>query len=485
MTDKPSLSVCIVKCDIYTFLFAYEGRVSYMEARQEVQLLSDLRLLEKWLDVYISEDKQRGFVATLDLSKIKHKGAYTKFWSLDEKEMLLQLTDGARKPLTNVYLSLNAFEQDAEGKIYRRVKNLAQIRNIGIDLDCYKIGLSPDETIERLKQMIFDGTVPNPNLVIHSGNGIQLVYGIYRGLPPTAQMKWLVMDTTKQLTEYFTALGADFNAISLERVFRLPGTFNVKPGRSKKLTRAEIWSREEYSINDLRGYCKPYERRERVYKPQKEKGKVKTLPLLKTQGNTLRALNTARLGDFLKLIDLRKGNIDNRNVLTYDYAFTLGLTGISEQGVIVATLQVNDLFNDPQPVKEATRTAKSGYEDACKYWEAYKANDYCQIGLDRRLIKPKRNTTLIRHHAITEEEQEHLATVIGKEESYNRKVEKRRKNGMRTMKQYNDERMQQKLSKIGQLKELMEQHPNASQRKLADLMGVGKSTLNRLIKGLK
>lgn len=465
----------------YTFFIVRE-RVSEMEARlKQPDILSDIRLLEKWLDVYISEDKQRGFVATLDLSKIKHKdGPYTKFWSLDEKEMLLRLTDGSKTPLTNVYLSLNAFEQDAEGKIYRRVKNLAQIRNVGIDLDCYKLGLSPAEAIEQLKQLIFSGKVPNPNLVIHSGNGVQLIYGLQGGLPPSSQLKWLVMDTTKQLAELLTPLGADFNAISLERVFRLPGTFNVKPGRTKKLTQAEIWNREEYSINTLREFCSPYERRERVRKPRKPKGEVKALPLLKTQGNTLRALNTARLGDFLKLIELRKGNIENRNVLTYDYAFTLGLTGISENGAVVATLQVNELFTDPQSTKEATRTALRGYEDACRYWEAFKENGYRQHGLDRLLIKPKKNTTLIRHHAITEEEQEHLATIIGKVESYARKVEKRRKNGMRTMQQYNDERANKKNKLLEEVKTLKE--AGLKQKDIAEKLGITKARVSQLLK---
>jgi len=78
-----------------------------------------------------------------------------------------------------VYLSLNAFEYGS-----RTTKALKQIRNIGVDIDCYKVNVSISKALEEIKQLIIKGKIPNPNLVIFSGRGLQLVYSISGGAAP-------------------------------------------------------------------------------------------------------------------------------------------------------------------------------------------------------------------------------------------------------------------------------------------------------------
>lgn len=434
--------------------------------------------LDEWIDCYINDGKQRGYVATLDLSKIKYDYAYTKFWGGNDKQQLYALTDGSRAPMTNVFLSLNAFD----GK-QRRVSSLQQIRNIGIDLDCYKLGIEPAAAIECVKELIYVGKLPNPNVIIRSGNGVQLAYSIAGGLPPTVQMKWLALYITNQLSERLVDLGADFAANTLERVFRLPGTYNVKPGKPKRLVTAEVWRKLEYNLDELLEYCKPLDASKRRVPRSKPKGERIALPLLKTQGNTLRSLNTGRLNDFLKLIELRAGNIELRNVLTYDYAFTLALTNSSEAAVIYATQQINDLLDDPQPIKEVMRTAKNAYKDARKFWTEFAKNDFKQIGLPRDLIKPKKTATLIKQYQITEAEQAEMHVTIAAAVKYDRKIAKRRDNGMSSREQYLAEQQARTSEVEKNVQKLLAE--GLKQKQIAIELNLTAARVSQIVKRLK
>lgn len=434
-------------------------------------------LLEEWHESYISPSKQRGFVATLDLSFKKYKYAYESYWGLNDKGKLVAISNRKEKRLTNVFLSLNAFESK-NGQLKRRVDHLAQIRNIGVDIDCYKVGLSVEQATEKIKALIYQFKMPNPNLFIRSGNGIQLIYSIENGAAPTDQIKWLTTYITTQLTASVMALGADFSAITLERVFRLPGTYNEKPNKPKKIVEVEIWRQLEYSLQDLYEYCTPYDR-------SKNKTKVIPLPGYKTHGNHVKALNLARCSDFIKIVEIRNGDIDKRNVLTYDYCFSLTLNDLSLLEVTEAARQLDSSFNTPQKPNTVKRTAKSAYNDATAFWKAFSENGYIMKGLDKNLIKPKKHTTLIDHHDITDQEQTFLTAIINATEKYNRKVAKRRAAGIKERSEYERDRQAQKNSRLEELRVLKEQKPKAKQQELADLLGVSLPTVKKYIAQLK
>lgn len=433
-------------------------------------------LLEEWHESYISDSKQRGFVATLDLSFKKYNYPYQSYWGLNDKGKLVAIANRNEKRLTNVFLSLNAFEPK-NGQLKRRVDHLAQIRNIGVDIDCYKVGLSVDEAIEKLKTLIYQSKMPNPNLLIRSGNGIQLIYSIENGAAPTDQIKWLTSYITTQLTANVMILGADFSTNTLERVFRLPGTYNEKPNKPKKIVEVEIWRQLEYSLQELYEYCTPYER-------SKVKTKVIPLPGYKTHGNHVKALNLARCSDFIKIVEIRNGDIDKRNVLTYDYCFALTLNDLSQLEVVEAAKQFDGSFNTPQKINTVKRTAKSAYKDATTFWKAFSDNGYSMRGLDKNLIKPKKNSTLIDHHDITDHEQAFLNVIIDASEKYNRKVSKRRAAGVKERSEYEKDRQQDKLDKLEQLRRLKEKHPKATQKELADLIGVTVRSIRNYLKEL-
>lgn len=436
-------------------------------------------LISKWSDCYITSEKNVGMVATLDLSKIAYNEPKQFFWTYESLGKLLSITE-REKPYTNIYLSLNAF-REVNGQMKRSANNLAQIRNVGIDLDCYKLGISPDQCKEELFQLIARSKLPNPNLVINSGNGVQLIYSIQGGAAPTNEIKWLTMYITRELTGQLIDLGADYQTCTLERVFRLPYTLNKKEGYPTKLVTAEIWNYKEWHLNELMDYVKPY-------KPMKKRSKLRTVTPLKgyKKGTrTLTQMNMARANDILNLVHIRNGEIENRNILTYDYAFALTLgSDMSRLEVLTATFQLDSSFTSSQKKNVLKTTVKSAYERATKFWRAYEENNYSMRGLDSNLVKPKQTRTIIRQQAITAAEMEFLEVLIGKEEKERRRTDKRRDQGQKPMEQYNAERAEKVNSNLEQLRKLKKNNPKASQRKLAEMMGVSKSYINKLIKEL-
>ena len=436
---------------------------------------SQSQLIEQWHECYVSPTKNHGMVAVLDL----HKEPQTFWYSLNTLGKLEAITH-RNEPYSNVYLSLNAFKM-INGSVKRKASYLAQIRNIGIDLDCYKLGISSADCKEQLNILIAQGKIPNPNLLINSGNGVQLIYSIQGGAAPTEEIKWLVMYITRELTGQLIHLGADYQCCTLERVFRLPNTLNKKINKPTKLVTTEIWNKQEWTLNELMDYVEPY-------KPTAKRSKLRTVTPLrgfKKGMRTLPQLNMARANDLLNLVQLRKGYIENRNILCYDYAFALSLgSDMSRSEIHTAVVQLDASFTSQQKRNVLKSTVKSACDGAEKFWKAYTANGYSIKGLEKTLIKPKRATTIINDHAITDAEQQELDVLIGKDEILRRKYEKRRENGIKKREDYLKECAEKTDNKLERLRELKQANPKASQRKLAEMLGISKSHINRLIKEL-
>lgn len=435
-------------------------------------------VIDGWHEVYISDKKARGYVATLDLSRKYYDHAHTEFWGRNDAARLIDITEREwRHAYRNTYLSLNAFQAGADGIIRRKENHLAQIRNIGLDIDCYNVGLTAEEAAEKIHDMIAKSEIPNPNLLIWSGNGLQLIYSIEGGAAPTDGMKWLARYITTQLVGKTAGIGADYACGDLARVFRLPGTINEKPGKKKRRVGVEIWRRLEYTVSELYAYCEPYKR-------QNVQGKVLYLPDIKAGGNSVKALNLARANDLIRLVEIRGGAIENRNMMTYDYCVALALNDLSEKQVIAAAQQFDARFDSPQKLQTVKRTARSAYKAAREYWKAYAENGYKKHGLEQSLVKPKKNRTIIDQQGITSEEMTEMTTLIDKDEKYKRKVAKRRAAGSVTMAEYNSSRAAQKADRAAELLKLKEQYPKANQKELATFMGVSDRTIRNLLKEL-
>lgn len=441
-----------------------------LEQRHGTNIISD------WPEAFMNRNKYRGKIAVMTLEKIKRKTtARHDFYHNGQAAWMLKNHQGE----TNTYISLNAFGETA-GVLERKESNVVQIRCIGIDVDCYSVGMTVEQAEREIYKLVVSGVLPNPNLLIYSGNGLQVVYSIEGGVP--AKLSWLTKDITAQLALKTSHIGSDMSCIDIARVFRMPGTVNEKPGKGRKETSCSLWRQAEYDLSELYAYCEPFKKRTQT---TQEPLKPKPIPKQGDMGYKLLTLNQNRLTDFYKLIELRNGNIEMRNILTYDFAFILSLMTEDEHEVVIQTQKFNTNYDDPQPISEVARTASRAFKDGREFWTAYLNNGYTMLGLTKDrdgLKKPKNNSTIIREQSITADEMKHLSTLISKEESYSRKVAKRRAQGIVARSEYDAGRLSKKAERQAKIQEALQQQPKLSQRELGRLLDVSPVTIGRDLK---
>ena len=421
--------------------------------------------IEIWHDCYVSDSKITGFVCTFRLSDKKHI-----FYGLNDLQYLIA---EANKHNKDVYLSLNAFEHGS-----RTADKLKQIRNIGVDIDCYKLNISVEQAIEEVKKLIYAAKIPNPNLLIYSGRGIQLIYSISGGASP--KMAYLTKYITSQYIALLAHLGADTSGTDVTRVLRLPYSVNSKNGKQVEV---EIWRTLEYHLEELYSYCTPLAARRKLSKQRK--GTLVTLPSQRGL-KSLYSLNTARKNDLDTLVVLRNGDIEKRNVLTYIYAYTVALLLKNKEQTLAFSHQMNDRLADPQKKTEVNRTAGNAYDDAMEFFDAYVERGFKMWYKQNDGIKrPMKNATVIEELDITADEMKQFGTIInGVEKQARNTIYQRKKRGSVTRNEYKEQQQERTEDKLWQLQKAMERHPEYSNVKLGQLLGISESYVRKLKKQL-
>ncbi|WP_319618478.1 AsnC family protein [Bacillus cereus group sp. BfR-BA-01700] len=424
--------------------------------------------IDSWYECYLSERKKSGYVVTIDLSNEQHKQIW---YGLRDLKHLLKASE---RGLKDVYLSLNAFEHGS-----RKTADLKQIRNIGVDLDFYKIGLSKEYVIKQLHDLVYSQSLPCPNIIMN-GRGVQLVYSISGGAAP--QMAYLTQYITNHFVKMLMPLGADGSCSDLSRVFRLPYSTHGKTGQTITV---DLWTDREYSLQELYEYVPPLEKKRKT----KRKGSLTTLPARKGVMD-LYSLNTKRKADLELIVEMRNGVIENRNDLTYIYSFTTALIVKNQAATLEMTFQLNEKLADPQPKKEIERTAKNAYKDAMVFFDEFAKNDYKRFGLPNNIIKPMRNDTVIRKLNIdfTQHEKEKMSTLIDKVEKQRRNTIKqreiRREKGVVTREEYLTKSAEQTDKQLDRLKEILNKVKKPKWKEIAKELGVSERHLRRLRKQL-
>ncbi len=463
--DKPF--VCSFVCFLSLLL---EGEL-IMNEKAEEYIGHQPRLIEEWHQCYLNEHKKLGYVATLKMPE-----GHQRFWGLNDVDNLLLYSKKHQK--SDVYLSLNGF---AYGD--RSVSSMMQGRNIGIDVDPPKLGLAVKDAVEKLKQYVMQGRIPNPNLIIYSGGGIQPIYTIAGGASP--KMGYLMHYITIQYISLLRKIGSDPAASDLARMLRMPGTVNTKYGVEVKV---EIWRQLEYSLQDLYEFCTPIEQAQK--RGKRRKGSIAVFTG-KEGVKTLYSLNAARVSDLQKLVELREGDLTGcRNTFIYIYSFTvcLFLKSRVDTGDFIQPIleQIYSRTDKPMKKSEINATIKSACDDAIEFMEAFAANEFSMRGLPRTLIKPMKNDTVIDKLGITDDEMKAMRTVISatvkRERNTESKRNKRREIGIRPRADYNEERKEQMEDKLWQLQQAIGRYPNLSNRKLAALLAVSEGYIRKLKK---
>jgi hypothetical protein len=378
----------------------------------------------------------------------------------------------------DVYFSQNTFFIP-----FRRIENIRQLRSLYIDIDFYNVdwlkGLQPFQVLELLKMDEFNKSIPEPNIVIFSGNGIVLIW-LLEPVPSQALPLWNAVQ--RYLHRQLQSYGADSKALDATRVFRVAGTINSKNGATVS---AEFLKKERYSLREIqRDYLQELNDAD---KPKKKKGRPSKI----VQLFNIHRLYYARLMDLIKLLELRNYDVVGyREIILFLYRYwSCCYTGDTEKALQDA-LDINAMFTVPLSENEvirATRSAEKMYYKTMdeKEREEAKKRGYPDAGYNYS------NKKLIELLDITEEEQRHLSTIIGANEKRRRTRERvrehmREKRGTKgTREEYNAQRRADKERTKELLKRLLEKQPNATNKELAEFLGLSVRQIQNLKRELR
>ena len=370
----------------------------------------------------------------------------------------------------DVYFSQNTFYRPQ-----RRIENIRQLRSLYIDIDCQNLGLKPEWVLGKLELEQFKQTIPEPNLVIFSGRGLVLIWLIepvsHHALPLWNAIQNYFLDNLKEL-------GGDSKAIDAARVFRVAGSTNSK---NKATVQVEYRHDYKYALRDIQYEYLP----ELTPRPKGEKPKTGRKKRIIHLFN-IYSLNHARVLDITKLIELRNYDVTGyREVICFLYRYwTLCLCNDAEDA-LQQTFELNSTFTHPLPqreLKRATRSAEKAFEAKNNKVadELAKKQGYPGAGYNIS------NAKLIKWLDITQDEMEHMTTIINPAEKRRRdrvkKEKERREAGIRTdaERRADDKRAMDEKADI--LKSLIAEHGALSVRKLSAMSNIPKSTVQRLKK---
>lgn len=370
----------------------------------------------------------------------------------------------------NVYFSQNTFY-----KPQRRIENIKQLRALYVDVDCHQLNYDPHWVVEKLNLEVFQESVPTPNLIIFSGRGLVCIW-LLEPVPSHALPLWKAMQNHfyKQM-EY---VGADKKSIDPTRVFRVAGSINSKNGKEVAI---EYKHDYRYILRDLQSDYLP----ELVPKQQKKTGRKSKIIRL----HNVRNLHYARLLDLVKLAELRNYDLKGyRELICFLYRYWSCCLTDDLEDSLQQMLDFNRDFKEPLQENEVIKATRSA-EKAWKAKSDAKANEEAMAKGYPGAGYNLKNTTIIRWLNITGEEQIHLRTIIDPSEKRRRKRERdklafREKNGSVSRKLYLDQQKEKREDKLWQLQRAMQQHPNASNVKLAELLAISEGYVRKLKKNL-
>lgn len=377
----------------------------------------------------------------------------------------------------DVFFSQNTFYRKA-----RRIETIRQLRSLYVDLDFYIFNYNPEWILGKLEHEFYQQTIPEPNLIIFSGQGIVLIWMI-EPVPYKALPLWQAVQN--HLIKELKPLGGDPKAADAARIFRIAGSTSSKNGNEVRVNYRHDY---RYSLRDIQYEYLP----ELTPKPDKPKrGRKKRVIHL----FNVYSLHAARLKDLAKLVELRHGEMEGyREIVLFLYRYwSCCFTGDAQEA-LVQTLDFNQTFTRPLSKTEATRATKS----AQKAWTAKndaEANERAKAmgypGAGYRIS----NAKLISWLGITEDEQRHMSTIIGPKEKNRRKREAyqadpepkkqavkayRRSKGMKEREEYIHSEKEKTDAKLQILLDAIEEDPQISIRKLAEKTGMSKSAVQRL-----
>jgi len=142
----------------------------------------------------------------------------------------------------STYLTLNRFHGP------RRADRLAQINALYLDLDVHRLPGSNqtyEHWAERLHSELEEKSLPRPSVLTFTGRGLAAIW-LIDPLPKTARPRW--SSCVSCLIGLFRHMGADSACSDVSRVFRVPGTINLRAGEEVRTIDGTL---RRYRFDDL------------------------------------------------------------------------------------------------------------------------------------------------------------------------------------------------------------------------------------------
>ena len=373
----------------------------------------------------------------------------------------------------DVYFSQNTFY-----KPERQIANIRQLKALYVDLDFYLFNYQPDWILGKLEYEYFGQVIPEPNIIIFSGQGMVLIW-LLEPVPYMALPLWQAVQN--HFLEQLKDLGGDPRANDAARVFRIAGSINSK---NDEEVRAQYRHDYRYELRTLQYEYLP-ELNDEIKPPKKKKrGRKKKVQHL---FNVYR-LHHARLLDLVKLVQLRNYEVTGyREVICFLYRYWLCCFLDDPEEALNQTHILNLQFSEPLPFQEVEKATRSAEK-------AYKArNDEEANRIAREKGYPGAgynisNKKLIEWLDITSSEMRELSTIIDANEKRRRKrianMEIRRKQGVKPREEYLKEQRKKTEMNLDKLKSALTKNPNASIRELAKITGFSVGYIHSLKKKL-
>lgn len=390
-------------------------------------------------------------------------------YSLESLYKILSWREGER----DVFVTPNGFVTPskyatldiATNQNGKKKANVRVLKNIFLDLDLKDTKYSIVDAHIEILQLVQQGLIPYPSVIICSGRGLHLYWNI-GNYKATQGLISYYTKITKSLADRLMHLGVDKSKLEeYNGVLRVPGTVNSKNGSKCYLVAANNLNynlkdlKEKYFKDDYRFKPKPpivrdfklIEGAKDVLEPVEIKPKL-------TVTKTFNTLHYGRLKDIEKLLALRNYSTTNRGHLLFVLAYYKCLADGDALEVLEYIENINKKLDNPKPHKKVLELCKS----AEKYF------------LEDAKLKYK-NATLIELLGITKEEQEQLKTII------NTRVKLDRKNKTRKGKRRNADgltnREQQKKDTYTSIQALKSK--GLTQKQVAQQLAIGIATVKR------
>lgn len=347
----------------------------------------------------------------------------------------------------DTYVSMNTFHSPK-----RLISNLHTLDSLWIDFDYYKVDKYKSKTPEQIIDIISKNPIMEkckPSYWMFSGKGIYAIWLIENAHAKKCLPLWrAIMDTLhKALKEY----GADAKANEPARVLRLAGSNHTGTKKKAKIYKQDILNFNPYrytlaeladkvlptlplSLKDWKKLKEDKLKNKKLINKQKKKKKDGKIDSKVVNMFTIHTLNYARMCDLQKIIELREGNCEGcREKILFLYRYWGNCFWADDKKALEEILRLNNMFTEPLSEKEVINATQNASEIANKWSKAFKS--YYELEEKQRPsvrayfehtgVYVYSNKRLFEELHITQNEMEHLGTIINAREKNRRKDSKK------------------------------------------------------------